>query len=588
MKTYQGIAVSPGITLGEVMVIDNGRCRVNRRSIERRDIAAEELRLDAAIEATTSAIARNRDSVTQELGLEYGQIFEAHLQILSDSRLKKEILQHIRSDLFSVEYAVSVVFDKHAEMLSKIQGGDLSERASDIIDIENRLLRQLMGIRKDSIATLTRPVIIFATELTPSETVNLDRKNILGIVTERGGMGSHTAIVASALQIPAVLGVGRFLNEVEDDDLAVVDGKTGLVILNPDSETVRKFELQQKKEKSFKEHLHSLSHAPAVTRDGTEIAIYGNIEFPYEARFCLENGADGIGLYRTEFLYLAASPEDLPDEEMHFEAYRKVAEDMGDRPVTIRTFDLGSDKMPAGVSLTREAERNPFMGLRSIRLSLKNTSMFRKQLRAILRASAYGKFRIMFPLVSTLLEFRHAKMLFGDVCEELEEEDVPFDKTIPLGMMVEVPSAVIMLGTFVPEVDFFSVGTNDLVQYTLAVDRSNKEVCSLYNSEDPALLRLIRQSIRVASMYDKPISLCGQMSSNPIYTMLLLGLGLRQFSVSPGAILEIKEMCRSVTIAECRELARNVMFMETAREIRNYLKHETARRVGEEFDSLEF
>ncbi len=587
MKTYRGIAVSPGTAIGEALIIDNGRCRISRRNVERREVGTEIARLDNALVVVKEQIANSRDSVSRELGEEYGNIFAAHLQIISDKKLLRDVTAHIRDDLYSAEYAINVVFDEQAEKLRRFAMGDLAERVNDILDIEARLLRQLMGIRKDSIASMTRPVVILATNLTPSETANLDRDHILGFVTEVGGQGSHTAIVASALQIPAVLGVGMFVQDAEDGDIVIIDGKNGVVILNPDLDTVRKYEEQQKKERSFQQRLSSLSDLPAETKDGQRVTIYGNIEFPYEARFCLENGAAGIGLYRTEFLYLAATPDDLPDEDVHFEAYRQVAETMHDRPITIRTFDLGSDKLPTGIAFAKEYERNPFMGLRSIRLSLRNTEMFRKQLRAILRASAYGKFRIMFPLVATVLEFRHAKMLFGDVCEELEEAGVEFDHSIPIGMMVEVPSSVIMLGTFVREADFFSIGTNDLVQYTLAVDRSNKEVGSLYNSEDPALIRLIRQAIKVASMYAKPISLCGQMSSNPIYAMLLLGLGLRDFSVAPGAILEIKEVCRHVTIAECEEIAQKVMFMETASEIRTYLKRELAQRVGSGFESLD-
>lgn len=579
MQTLQGIAVSAGIAIGEVMVIDSGRCRITRRLIEADSAAREIFRLSAAMTSTAEQIARNRDSVAKELGEEYGHIFGAHLQILSDKRLKKELEDHVRNDLYSAEYAVSVTFERHAEQLHRLGVSGIAERANDIVDIENRLLRELMGIRKESIAKLDRPVIILATNLTPSETANLDRKNVLGFGTEYGGQGSHTAIVASALQIPAVLGIGEFLDGVNDGDLVILDGKNGLLILAPDVETTRRYEEQIERNKMLAAQLIKRTDAPAQTQDGTEILVYGNIEFPYEAKVCLDNGAAGIGLFRTEFLYLAGSPEDLPSEDVHFEAYRQVAETMNGRVTTIRTFDLGADKLP-GFSFAAQEEKNPFMGVRSIRLSLKNTGMFRKQLRAILRASVYGKFRIMFPLISTILEFRQAKMIFSDVCDELYDKGIAFDDTIPVGIMVEVPATVIMLGTFVREVDFFSIGTNDLVQYTLAVDRSNKEVGRLYNSEDPALIRLVRQAIKVTSIYDKPISLCGQMSSDPIYTMLLLGLGLRQFSVSPGAIPEIKELCRHVTIEECRALAQKVMFMETARDIRNYLKMETEKRLG--------
>ena len=579
MRTYQGIAVSGGVVIGEAMIIDNGRCRINRRSIVDKEVSSEIFRLSEAIDTAAAQIARNRDSVAKELGDEYGHIFSAHLQILSDAKLKRELEEHIRKDLFSAEFAVAVTFDRHAAMLQKIGGNGISERANDITDIENRLLRLLMGIRRESIAELSHPVVILSSNLTPSETANLDRDNVLAFATEEGGRGSHTAIVASAMQIPAVLGLGEFLRNVDDGDLVIIDGRDGLLIVEPDLETTQKYEDQIKKDKTLSDRLNNLTDEPAITKDQVEIEVYGNIEFPYEAKICREKGAAGIGLYRTEFLYLALNPEDLPSEDVHFEAYKQAVEAMQGRVTTIRTFDLGADKLP-GFSLTDQVERNPFMGVRSIRLSLRNTGMFRKQLRAILRASAYGKLRVMFPLVSTIMEFRQAKMIFSDVCEELYEEGVPFDDSIPLGIMVEVPATVIMLETFGQEVDFFSIGTNDLVQYTLAVDRSNKEVGRLYNSEDPALIRLVRRAIDVAAFYSKPISLCGQMSSDPIDTMLLLGLGLRHFSVSPSAIPEIKELCRQVTIKECREIVQRVMFMETARDIRNYLKRETENRIG--------
>jgi len=584
MKTFQGIAASSGLAIGEAMVIDNGKCRINRRFISPSEVEAEVNRFRVALEAAQKQIALNRDSVIQELGKEYGQIFEAHLQILSDPRLQKELEENIRNNCYSAEYSTNVTFERYVALLRKVQENQFTERANDIRDIELRLLRELMGIRKEELVSLDRPVIILATNLTPSETTSLDREKVLGFATESGGLGSHTSIVASALQIPAVLGIGTFLDQVDDGDIVILDGENGLFILDPDVETIQKYENLIAKNRHIEVQLSSLADQQARTKDGTVISIYGNIEFPYEAKICLESGADGIGLYRTEFLYLAASPDEFPDEDAHFEAYKMVLEDMQGKPVTIRTFDLGADKLPEGFSFSRDPERNPFMGLRSIRLSLKNTQMFRSQLRAILRASAYGKIRIMFPLVSTIHEFRQAKMIFTDTCEELYERGIPFDPKIPLGIMVEVPSTVIMLGTFVRDVDFFSIGTNDLIQYTLAVDRSNKEVGALYNSEDPALIRLVRQAIKVADMYDKPISLCGQMGSNTQNTMLLLGLGLRNFSVSPGSILKIKKICQNVTIEECKEIAQKASMMERVIEIRGFLRRKTRELFDKDLD----
>ncbi|MGI5831213.1 MAG: phosphoenolpyruvate--protein phosphotransferase [Thermoguttaceae bacterium] len=584
MKIYQGFGVSSGIAIGQVMALDNGRARVQRRFVRKNDIVREVRRLEEAIQETAAQIESDRDSVSKELGVEYGHIFGAHLQIISDKKLREELVNHVKVDHYTPEYAVTSVFDRHADRLKSISGDvGISERANDIYDIQKRLLRRLMGIRRENIVSMGHPVIIAANNLTPSETCTMDRGSILAFVTETGGQGSHTAIVASALQIPAVLGVGSFLDEIDDGDIAIVDGKKGVVILDPDEATIQSYEDQIRRNKTILQQYSTETDKPAVTTDGVEVSVYGNIEFPYEARICLEKGAKGIGLYRTEFLYLAASPSDLPSEDTHFEAYKQVVEAMEGKVTTIRTFDLGADKLP-DLMMSRQIERNPFMGVRSIRLSLRNTQMFRKQLRAILRASAYGKVRVMFPLISTILEYRQARMIFSDVCEELYEAGIPFDESIPVGMMVEVPATVIMLDTFVREVAFFSIGTNDLVQYTLAVDRSNEGVGRLYNNEDPAVLRLLREAIRVPNMYAKPVSLCGQMGSNPIYTMLLLGLGLRDFSVSPQTIPEIKALCRKVSITECCRVAEAAMRMETARDVRNFLKAEMQKYAGEAFD----
>ncbi|MHB8903038.1 MAG: phosphoenolpyruvate--protein phosphotransferase, partial [Thermoguttaceae bacterium] len=398
-----------------------------------------------------------------------------------------------------------------------------------------------------------------------------------GFVTETGGPGSHTAVVAGALEIPAVLGTGPFLNEVSGGDLVIIDGDEGLVILHPDEETIARYQHEAEEIRSLARQLEVLRDLPAETSDGQRVFLLGNIEFPYEVEHCISRGADGVGLYRTEFLYLEAETE--PDEEVHFEAYCHVLRAMGDRPVTIRTFDLGADKMPHLPE--PEDERNPFLGLRSIRLALRNVPMFRRQLRAALRAGVFGNLRIMFPLVATLLELRQAKMVLADVIEDLEERKIDFDRDVEVGMMVEVPAACVMIEQFVGEVDFLSIGTNDLIQYTLAVDRSNKDVVGLYNAADPAVLKLIQMVVKAADQREVPVNLCGQMSSNALYTMLLLGLGLRRLSVTPGVIPEIKKICRSVTIADCQEVARRAMVMENARDIKSYLKGELKKRVPE-------
>jgi phosphotransferase system enzyme I (PtsI) len=561
--------------VGEALVMDNEGFRIPRRFVSRDAVEDELERLDKAIAAAAAEIARNREAVAQELGEKYGAIFEAHLQMLQDARLRAELQEMIEQRHYSPEYAVSRTLRRYAQVFQRLESSYLAERASDIFDIEKRLLRHLLGRRREGIAHLTSAVLVLAHNLTPSETANLDRRFVRGFVTEIGGPGSHTAIVAEALEIPAVVGTGPFLTQVSGGETVIIDGDKGLVILQPDEETLAHYRLEAEEIRTQAARLEGLRDLPAETADGVRIQLLGNIEFPYEVDHCIERGADGVGLYRTEFLYLGSETE--PTEEVHYQAYCQVVRTMGEKPVTIRTFDLGADKVPH--LPPPEDERNPFLGLRSIRLALRNLPMFRTQLRAALRASACGNVQIMFPLISTLLELRQAKMVLADVMEDLDEHGVAFNRGVPVGMMVEVPSAVMMLDRFVEEVDFLSIGTNDLIQYTLAVDRSNKDVVGLYNPADPAVLTLIAMSIEAAAKKQVPINMCGQMSGASAYTMLLLGMGLRRFSVTPSAIPEIKHICRHVTVEQCEAVAARVMTMENARDIKSYLIGELKKRV---------
>lgn len=577
MLKLQGIAVSPGVVIGEAMVMGAEGFRIPRRFVARDAVESELERLAKAFEEAGREIAESRDSITQEIGQKYGDIFEAHIQILEDKKLRSEVEQQVRDRLFSPEHAVSVVLRRYAQVFQRVEHSYLAERANDIFDIEKRLLRHLLGHRREELSDVTSPVLVLASNLTPSETANMNREFVRGFVTELGGPSSHTAIVAAALEIPAVVGTGPFLTEVSGGDIVIIDGDRGLVIIQPDDQTLARYEKHQQQAESLAVERESLHDLPAVTTDGTEVQLFGNIEFPYEVDHCIDRGAAGIGLYRTEFLFLGEDEE--PDEEKHYEVYSEVIKAMQGRPVTIRTFDLGADKIPGGKPPSDE--RNPFLGLRSIRLALRSVDLFRTQLRAILRASVYGPVQVMFPLVTTLMELRQAKMILSDVIEDLEESEYPFNADIKVGMMVEVPAAVVMIEQFVEEVDFLSIGTNDLIQYTLAVDRSNKDVVSLYNSEDPAILRLIDRTIRAAGAKSIPVNLCGQMSSSPLYTMLLVGMGLRNFSVSPKALPEIKQLIRSVTLEECKEIARYVMTLDNARAIKRFLTEELRRRTPE-------
>jgi len=573
MERLQGIAVSPGIAIGEVLVLDNEGFRIPRRFLPRDAVEEELSRLEGAFEAAIAEVEHSRQQVAAQLGDEYAAIFSAHIQMLRDKRLHEEIEEMIRKRHYSPEYSVSRALRRYAKVFQSLEGQYMAERANDIFDIEKRLLRNLLGRAREELSTITSPVLVLAHNLTPSETANLNPRFALGFVTEIGGPGSHTAIVAEGLGIPAVVGIGPFLTDVSGGDTVIIDGDQGQIVLHPDEETLAHYRHEVEEQRSLATKLEMLRELPAITTDGELISLMGNIEFPYEAELCEERGADGIGLYRTEFLYLGR--DDDPTEELHFEAYSGVAQAMKGQPIIMRTLDLGADKMR---SLPNpEDERNPFLGLRSIRLALRNRDLFRTQLRAILRASSFGDIRIMFPLISTIVELRQARMVLADAMEDLEEAGIDFDRKIKVGMMVEVPSAIIMMDRFVEEVDFFSIGTNDLIQYCLAVDRSNKDVANLYSAADPAVIRMIDMAVRTANEHSIPISLCGQMGGNPMYTMLLLGLGLRSFSVTPAAVPELKRVCRSVSIDQCNHVAEQVSTLESAHMVKAYLKEELTK-----------
>ncbi|MGI9428675.1 MAG: phosphoenolpyruvate--protein phosphotransferase [Bythopirellula sp.] len=573
MERLQGIAVSPGIAIGEALVLDNEGFRIPRRFLPRDAVEEELERLNSAFDAAVAEVEHNRQQVADQLGDEYAAIFSAHLQMLRDPRLHEEIEEMIRSRHYSPEYAVSRALRRYAKVFQSLQGQYMAERANDIFDIEKRILRNLLGRSREELAQVISPVLVLAHNLTPSETASLDPRFALGMVTEIGGPGSHTAIVAEGLGIPAVVGVGPFLVDVSGGDTVIIDGDQGQIVLHPDEETLARYRHEVEEQRTLATKLESLRDLPAETIDGQSIQLLGNIEFPYEVKQCEDRGAAGIGLYRTEFIYLGR--DDDPSEETHFESYASVVQAMQNKPVVMRTLDLGADKMRSLPD--PEDERNPFLGLRSIRLALRNRDLFRIQLRAILRASALGEIRIMFPLISTIMEFRQARMVLADAMEDLEEAGIPFDRQVKVGMMVEVPSAVMMMDRFVDEVDFFSIGTNDLIQYCLAVDRSNKDVANLYTASDPAVIRMIDMAVRSAKRSNVPISTCGQMCGDPTYTMLLLGMGLRSMSVTPAAVPEIKRVCRSVTIEKCEEVADRVRSLESARDIKTYLKEELSK-----------
>jgi phosphotransferase system enzyme I (PtsI) len=433
----------------------------------------------------------------------------------------------------------------------------------------------LLGESREELSNLTEPVIILAHDLTPGETATLDTRFVLGFATEVGGHTSHTAILAGALEIPAVVGLGRFLAGISGGETVIMDGDHGQVIIDPDAATLTRVRDTQARSLRVSERLELLESLPAETPDGQRVRLLGNIEFPEEVQQCIRRGAEGVGLYRTEFLFLGSNKE--PSEADHYDAYCRVLKACGDLPVVIRTLDIGADKVPGMMQHEFVGSQNPMLGLRSIRLSLRNTPLFKTQLRAILRASVHGNVRVMFPLVSTLLEFRQAKMILMDVMEDLEDEGIPFRRNLPVGMMVEVPSAVLLAEEFAREVDFFSIGTNDLIQYTLACDRTDPAVGHLYRAGDPSILRLIQMVMKAAAKHNKPVTVCGQMSSDPRFIPLLLGLGLRSLSVTPHAIPRLKEVIRNVSITEAERISLHACELDLARDVEHFLLGELSR-----------
>ena len=577
MLELQGIPVSPGIAIGPALVLDLDGYRIPKKIIATDAVDEEFARLRTAVTAVAQQLDGQRKATSEVAGETTADIFSAQLQMLHDPRLQAELGRRVRLEHQSADYAVNRVLRQYSDALRRLDNPILSDRADDVRDIEKQLLFELGAVNEQPLSDITEPVILLSRTLTPSETANLDRRFVRAFCTEIGGSGGHTAIVAKGLELPAVVGIGPFLDSVSASARVIVDGDQGVIVLDPDDATLDHYRRRIKDQESLSQKLSELRSLPAETADGHQIRLTANIEFPHETSACIERGGDGIGLYRTEFLYLSSDEE--PSEEDHYQAYSQVVREMDGRPVVIRTLDLGADKMGRGP--LSEREYNPFLGLRSIRLSLRNLDLFRPQLRAILRAAVHGDIRVMFPLITTIAELRQARMLVKVVAEDLKDAGIPYRSDIPIGMMVEVPAAVVMLEHFVKEVDFLSIGTNDLAQYTLAVDRSNEYVADLYQSSDPAVLRLIQRCVAVADSNNIPLSVCGEMSSNPGRALLLMGLGVRHLSVPPGALTRVKKAIRSVTTEQCEQIAVRAMNLEAARDVDMYLLDRLSKYVPE-------
>jgi phosphotransferase system enzyme I (PtsI) len=579
MEIKKGIGVSPGVVIATAVVLDAEDLVVPRRHVDAGQVAKEVQRLGDAIAHAVVDLTKLRDEVTGVHGKEIGGIFDVHLGLLRDRSLVNQVVAEIQNQQTTAEYAVSVVMRKYRGKFTRMSDRYMQERVKDIDDIEKRLLRVLIGQKHQDLAHLDQPVVVIAHDLLPSQTAAFDRKHVVGFATDVGGRTSHTAIVARAVGIPAVVGLGNITAECSGGDTVIIDGHNGVVIVNPDAEQLAEHREAGRKFKAFEDRLADLASQPAITRDGHAVSLQANIEFPHDIDDTIRHGAEGIGLYRTEFLYLASDKE--PTEEDHYAAYAEALRRLGGKPLVIRTLDLGADKYTqAGLA---NPERNPFLGDRSIRMCLHDIPMFKRQLRAIMRATVLGDVRVMFPMICTLMELRQARMILNDVMEELEDEGVEFRRDIPIGMMVEVPSVAIMPDVFAKEVNFFSIGTNDLIQYTLAVDRTNERVAGLFCPAHPAVLKLVRDVIRAAARNGISVSVCGEMAGEPLYTLLLLGLGLNIFSMNGKDVPEVKKIIRSTTLEHARQVARRVMSFDSERQVMHYLREETRKIIPEAF-----
>ena len=578
MEIRKGIAVSPGIAIAKPMLIDSKDYRIPRRSILPSQRSGEILRLRKAFSTAISEL-EGIGSAEEIKESKIQDIFAVHMRFLRDRSFRKRIKDFISKELVTAEYAVSTILREIASHFAGIDDPYISERAADIYDIEKRLLVSLLGKRQEEVDYLREEVVILSSDLTPTQTAGFNKTFVRGFATEKGGRTSHTAIVARSMGIPAVVALGDLSSEVPPECVVIIDGNRGVVVIDPDEETLKQYDRYAQQMTQFVSQLDELRELPAETRDGVRIQLMGNIEFPDEAQIVIDKGGAGIGLYRTEFLYLYGGQE--PTEEDHYSAYAEAIRAMNDRPVVIRTMDLGADKLPhSGWHVT---EANPVLGLRSIRYCLQALPLFKTQLRAILRASVLGDVRVMFPLITTLQELRQAKMILRDVMEDLDESAIPYNAELPIGIMIETPSSALIANLLANESSFFSIGTNDLIQYTLAVDRANEHVSTLFSAAEPAILRLMRGVIQDAHKAKIDLSICGEVASDPEFIMPLLGMGVRTMSLAPPMIPEVKKVIRSVTIEECNQLSRKIATMDSHRQIQNFLRDAATRILPETF-----
>lgn len=574
-KKLHGISASSGIGIGKIFLIGKEEFSVFPRKINVSEIPSEILKFEEALIKTRRELVELQRNIAHQLGQDHAQIFDAHLLVLEDRVLIEDVIIQIKTSKINVEYAFQQVIKKYVETLTKLDDEYLRERAIDIQDVAKRVLRKLFKKETNLAASIKGKVVVVAHDLSPADTAALPKDMILGFATNIGGRTSHTAIIARALGIPAVVGLEKITAYVKDKTPVIVDGTEGIVVINPEEKVVEDYKQRQREARRIKRIFTKIKHLPAETLDKKTITLAGNIELPEEMPMVMEWGAEGIGLYRTEFLYLGR--RDLPDEEQQFRAYAKVVKKMKPNPVIIRTLDIGGDKFLSHPDIP--PDMHPYLGWRAIRFCLARPEVFKVQLRAILRASSVGKLKIMFPMISGVEELRQAKALLEEAKKELRNKGVEFDESIEVGVMIEVPSAAVTSDILAQECDFFSIGTNDLIQYALAVDRGNEKVAYLYEPAHPAVLRLIKMVIKNAHDAGIWVGMCGEMASEPLYAFLLLGMGIDELSVSPSAIPKIKYLLRSVSLDDAKKVVDEIFKLSTYSEVVKYVQKSLKKQL---------
>ena len=563
---YKGTGASPGIALGKALVIEHSELVIEKKTIE--NIDEEIQKLESAVKVSKEELTKVKEKALAELGEHEAEIFEAHLLVLEDPELIGSAISKIRDEKVNADYALNEIKEMFVAMFESMDNEYMRERAADIKDVTNRVLRHILGIKVVDLAGLDEEVVLIAHDLTPSDTATMNKNMVLGFLTDIGGRTSHTAIMARTLEIAAVVGLNDITKKVKDGDYIVFNGDTGEVIVNPDEETKAKYASLKEEFEEYRKSLELLKGQASITTDGRHVELAGNIGSPNDVEGLIKNDAEGVGLYRTEFLYMDKE-DSFPTEEEQYEAYKAVLEGMNNKPIVIRTLDIGGDKELPYFEM--DAEMNPFLGYRAIRLCLDRKDIFKTQLRALYRASVHGKLRIMFPMISSLEELLDAKEVIKEVLKELDAENIAYSNDVEVGMMIEIPSAAVISDVLAKHVDFFSIGTNDLIQYTCAVDRMNQKISHLYNQFNPAVLRLIKMVIDNAHKEGKWVGMCGESAGDQRMIPILLGFGLDEFSMSPISILPARKLITSLSYADMQKFADEVLAMGTAKEIKEYV-----------------